>query len=314
MKTPAQPGRLRTAADGCRRYLPVAMSFDSRAHVLDLDIGDDWDEAVRDQWHDNKGIMREALMHEYGVLNNNRKIVDFTAMGSAPWSVIGPHNEAVNDVRRAFTAGSYYSSVLGAAGLGERILNDLVLRLRADFPDHPETPRVSNKNSFDDWKVMERALGGWGVLDDETAKSCQKFAKLRKCVVHYRSDRNLDARTSALEAMGYLGVLISHIFSPHGSPPRYIAGTTGHSFLALAAENEPVVRHYFIPAAVLVSPDFEFVDNLSSVWMKATMARYTGLKVSQMRNSLSGTVRRPRRVALAALPITRVHPSSPCRR
>ena len=259
-------GRRRTDDDGCRRYLPIALTFDTRAYILNTKIEDDWEEDSRQQWTRNQRLMREALLHEYGVQDGERKIGDFAAMDAAPWSVVGPHNEVVTDVRRAFAAGSYYSALLGAAGLGERILNDLVLRLRTDYAGHPSTGNVAEKKSFNDWNVMTQALRGWGVLDEGSARSCAKFAKLRNDVVHYRSDRVLEARGSALEAMNFLALLISHVFAPLGGPPRFIPGTTGHSFIALAAEKDPVVRHYFIPSCVLVSPEFEFRSSLDEVW------------------------------------------------
>jgi len=246
--------------------LPIALTFDSRAFILNTVIEEDWDKATRQQWIQNKQLMREALMHEYGVQDSERKIADFAAMDAAPWSIVGPHNEVVKDVRRAFTSGSYYSALLGAAGLGERILNDLVLRLRADHTAHPATVRVAKKESFNDWKVMTQTLLDWGVLDSDTAQNCEKFAKLRHDVVHYRSDKALDARRSALDALNYLTVLISHVFAPLGGPPRFISGTPGHSFIALAAENDPVVQHYFIPSCILVSPDFEFQASRDDVW------------------------------------------------
>ena len=172
MKVQAQMGRRRTDDDGCRRYLPIALTFDTRAYILNTKIEDDWEEDSRQQWTRNQRLMREALLHEYGAQDGERKIGDFAAMDAAPWSVVGPHNEVVTDIRRAFAAGSYYSALLGAAGLGERILNDLVLRLRTDYAGHPSTGNVAQKKSFNDWNVMTQTLRGWGVLDEGSARSC----------------------------------------------------------------------------------------------------------------------------------------------
>jgi hypothetical protein len=64
----------------------------------------------------------------------------------------------------------------------------------------------------------------------------------------------------------YLTQLIEHVFAPMGGPPRFIAGTVGNSFLSLAVERDPLIQLYFIPNSVLVSPDFEFRESLSSVY------------------------------------------------
>jgi hypothetical protein len=258
MKVSAERGRVRTDADKFRRYLPIAISFDTRAWILETEIEDSWEESVKEQWQQNRRALREHLIHQYGAERYDRKVRDFADLGRAPWTVIAPHVETLRDSRTAFTAGAYYSSLLGAAGLGERILNDLVLQLRPEFGDHPATRRVEKKQSFDDWRVMADVLRSWDVLDAETARICKKFGKLRQAVVHFRPDRSLAVRSSALEAQAHLRHLINHVFSPIGGPPRFIADTAGQSFISLGAEADPVVKHYFIPNSVLVSPDFDF--------------------------------------------------------
>lgn len=277
MKIPAERGRARTAADGCRRYLPVTFTFDTRAWMLGEEIQDNWDEAVKEQWRSNKQLLREQILHEYGVLSYDRKLADFTELGKAPWSVLAPHVEFMIDIRHSFIFGSYYSSLLGSAGLGERILNDLVLSLRDSYPGHPATQRVSNKESFNDWRIMTEALQAWGVIDDEIAAKCKKFAALRHLAVHYRKGKPLNIRQAALQVISYLGDLVNHVFAPHGGAPRYIPGTSGHSFISLGAESDPVVQNYLIPNSVLVSPDFEFGDTHDTVLDEDAYSRIHGV-------------------------------------
>ncbi|MGH3569041.1 MAG: hypothetical protein ACRDRH_24065 [Pseudonocardia sp.] len=266
MKVLAEQGRVRTDSDGCRRYLPISLSFDTRAYILGTDIEERWDEQVKAQWRQNKQSMSEHLIHQYGADGFDRKITDFVDLDKAPWTVIAPHVPILNDIRRSFIAGAHYSALLGAAGLGERILNDLVLQLRDAFAGHPATKRIAKKKSFDNWPVMAETLKDWGILDAGVTSACIKFAELRNSVVHFRPDKNIHVRSAALQAMGHLSQLIEHVFAPMGRPPRFIAGTTGHSFLSLDAESHPLIQLYFIPNSVLVSPDFEFRDSLTSIY------------------------------------------------
>lgn len=259
-------GRARTATDGCRRYLPIAIRFDTRSHILQTKIEEDWDNEVRRQWTENQRLMREAILHEYGVESGDRKIVDFKALGPAPWSVAAPHNDLLIEARRAFVFGVYYSSLLGIVGLGERILNDLILTLRDAHADNPATKRVAKKDSIDKWDEAIRALTAWQVLDQDNAKKYRSLAKLRNDAVHYRRDIEARARSATLEAMELLTHIINHIFAPIGGPPRFIAGTAGNSFLTIASESHPLVQKYFIPSSVLVSPDFEFRNSILEVW------------------------------------------------
>jgi hypothetical protein len=242
------------------------MQFDSRSHILQTKIEDDWAEEVRSQWAENQRLMREAVLHEYGVESGDRKIIDFTALGPAPWSVIAPHNDLVTETRSAFVFGTYYSALLGTVGLGERILNDLILTLRDAHADQPVTRRVAQKNSIDDWGRAIKILTAWQVLDQTNAARYRRLAKLRNDAVHYRRGVEARARSSALEAMCLLSQVISHVFAPIGGPPRFIAGTSGNVFLAISSESDPLVQKYFIPSSVLVSPDFEFRNSLHEVW------------------------------------------------
>lgn len=152
-------GRQRTPSDGCRRYRPLSVTFDTRPVVLAQTIEDHWEPRVKEQWRTNQRFIREGLLHEFGVEDGDRKIADFLAVGPAPWSVSAMHNLVLAEVRRAFVGGAYYPALLGAAGLGERILNQLMLELRDDFSEHAATARVAGKGSVDNWTVLIQVLG-----------------------------------------------------------------------------------------------------------------------------------------------------------
>ena len=265
----AMLGEVRTAADGSRRYMPVEMQFDSRALMLQP-VDEAMAEPMRSQAEEARQRICEHLLHAFGVEQGNRKINDFAALGAAPWSVIGSHNPFIDDTRRAFTLGSYHSSLLGSAGLGERIFNDLLLDLRGEFAAHPATSKIANKDSTDNWDRVIAALLEWGVLTVPVAQRYKRLGAIRNQVVHYRPDLLSTMRALALEAIQILTEIVNHVFSPIGGPPRFIAGTSGRVFLSSDAESDPVVRKYFLPGCVLVSPRFEFRgQSLTSVWFQA---------------------------------------------
>lgn len=254
---PVELGAARTTADGCRRYRPVAMTFDTREVMLSTTIEDGWEPRVKELWRENKRVVREGLLHDYGVANGGRKIEDFIALGPAPWSVTAMHNEVMRAVRDAFVAGAYYPALLGAAGLGERILNQLVLELRDDYQDHPQTRRVAKKSSIDDWTASIEALRGWGVLAPTAVSKYKRLHRLRIAAVHYVTP-TLDqtARAEALEAIRLLQEIVQEVFSPH-TGEHYIEGTAGVFFVRLEAKSLPFVRRFLVPASTLVSPHHE---------------------------------------------------------
>jgi hypothetical protein len=254
-----QVGALRETGDKCRRYMPLAMQFDTREHLLTTEISQTWEESVREQWLANRQNIRMGLIHEYGNKDHERKINDFVAMGSAPWSLIGEHNAFLHQIRDAFTFGSYYPALVGACSLGERLLNELVIKLRGDYADHPATTHdISRPKSFQNWVTCIKVLVDWSTIDDRIATDFNNLRKLRNKSVHFgRHLSGTDGRPDALRALLLVQDLVGALFNPFGGPPRFIEGVTGRSFLSLDSEADPFVRHFYIPACVLVSPNFE---------------------------------------------------------
>ena len=257
-----EPGRPRSKRDGSRRFTPYEVTFDTRAMMLTTVIEDDWDEAVKEQWRSNQNRLREAVIYEHGVDDFEQKIQNFGDVGTAPWSVVALHNEFLRQVRQAFVSMHYYPALLGACGLGERILNQLVLTLRNDYSEHEATKKVGGKQSFDNWTVCIRTLEAWGVFDAETAATYKNLMKRRHGAVHYRTELDgSDARKRALEAVTLVGELIGRIFTPHVDDSIYFTGPIGRSFVRLQAENVPFVRRFILPSCVLVSPAYRYVSN-----------------------------------------------------
>ena len=258
-------GRQRGPKDGSRRFLPDAVSFDTRAMLLTTVIQDDWEPEIQAQWRTNQAHVREWLIHEFGADSYGQKAKNLTDLGTAPWSVIALHNAYLKQVRDAFIATHYYSALLGACGLGERILNQLVLTLRDDYAEHPATRYVANKRALDNWKICVRTLREWRVLDDQTASEYLSLMDKRHAAVHYRSELDTgDAREAALAALRQLGDLVGRIFTPMGQSPYYFSGPLGRSYVRRDAEEIPFVRHFILPACVLVSPVFRFVNNAAA--------------------------------------------------
>jgi hypothetical protein len=162
-------GGERTDEDGCRRYRPIALTFDSRNAMLDQQIGDDWEPTVQEQWRTNQSSVRMELLAELGTVDGEAKIDNYRLLGPAPWSIIYEHTELLKQIRTAFAHGDFYPALVGACALGERVLNLLLIELRDDYQNHPSTTkRVHLKQRFDDWRAATDVLHGWGVFDDDT--------------------------------------------------------------------------------------------------------------------------------------------------
>lgn len=257
---PAPAGRERTEGDGCRRYLPLLFTFDTRNRFLDSEDQDhEWEPDIRKQWQDNRRQVIVGLVNEHGPADFETKFTDYRALGVAPMSIAALHNRFMAQIRSAFVAGAYYPALVGAGALGERMLNQLVVVMRDDYQGHPATTEeIANRKSFTKWGQCTEALAGWGVLSDELVDQFRRLEKLRHRAVHYnRGLDSTDARDAAVAAIRLIQDIIEELFPPLGGPPRFIAGTTGHAYLTLDAETQALIRHFYLPASVLVSPRFE---------------------------------------------------------
>jgi hypothetical protein len=108
-----------------KRYRIVAIDFDTRANVLNAPIGEGWEPANRALWEQNKAIIRNGLVHQYGALDFEHKFERFVTLGAAPFSVVAFHNAFLRQARSAFVIGAFYPALTAACALGERVLNTL---------------------------------------------------------------------------------------------------------------------------------------------------------------------------------------------
>src|SRR6185437_16568300 len=148
---PLDQWKPRLADYGRRRHLSYTLDFDTRLHTLE-DPGEGWDEAAKAMHLTNREQTRQSLAAEFGADQLDAKIQNFVAIGSKPFSVLAYHNPLFDEARRAFVIGAYYPALVGACALGERILNHLILDLRAHYGHTPEYKKVYRKDSFDDWR------------------------------------------------------------------------------------------------------------------------------------------------------------------
>jgi hypothetical protein len=262
---PIPLGRIRGPADGCRRYRPLRVSYDTRNVLLDLEIQEEWDSDIKALWEQNKAQVRAELLGELGPFDAQRKLDNYRAMGPAPWSVVFEHTMLLRQVRGSFAHGDFFPALVSACALGERLLHQLVLALRADYVNHRATTRQVRKPRLrNEWGALIDVLHGWSVFDDEIADTYRHLEQLRHQAVHFDADLSAAAREPALAALLALQQIVERIFEPHGKPPRYIADTLGASYLTLRAEKEPLIRRIFIPNCVLVSPAHRMEPNESS--------------------------------------------------
>jgi hypothetical protein len=230
-----------------RHVVPGFLDFDYRANALKIPIGENWDEEVKETHRRSRALIIEGLGRQFGVADIERKVEDFSAIGSLPSSIIAHHNMLVNQVRDAFVAGQYYPALTGACALGERILNHLAFDLRDDFRATPEFKYMYGKNSFDDWARTIGTLETWEVLQPQAAVALRELGQLRHRSLHFNPETAVNTREHALVAIQHLMKVIEQQFSAFGSCPWFIEDTLGMCFIGKEWEARPFIRKYYLP-------------------------------------------------------------------
>jgi hypothetical protein len=240
---------------GRRRHLSYTPDFDSRAYLF-REPGDGWTEEVRRLHLENRERVKAELAQEFGRSQLEKKIENFVAMGSKPFSILAYHNQFFDQARRAFVIKAYYPALVGACALGERILNHLILDLRDFYKRTPEYKKVYRKDAFDNWKIPIDTLEAWNVLLPEAVAGFHALMKLRHRSTHFSVSTYATLREDALAAIHHMREIIDQQFTAAGSRPWFISGTSGHVFIKREWEENPFIKTYYLPKCPFVGPYF----------------------------------------------------------
>lgn len=262
-----------------KRYRVLTVDFDTRANMLNTEIQDSWKPEVKAQWQENHRLIREGLIHQFGVESYQTKIDNFVYLGSAPISLISFHNSFLRQCRNAFVVGSYYPALVSACTLGERILNRLMISLRNHFKNTPEYKKIHRKKSFDDWKIAIQTLEGWNVLLPNVTTKFEQLEKLRHRSIHFNPEIETDVREPAGEAVILLQEIVKEQFSALGPQPWYINGTPGGAYVKKEYEEHPFVREVVLPNCELVGPNHR-LEHRSQGWVLHDSDEYSNKEVS----------------------------------
>ena len=247
-----------------KRYRVLGFNLDSTAALSAQEISDMWQPDAQETHRADKESIRQHFIEQFGALNSDAKIQNLFDLGGPPLSVVAFHNTFLRQARDAFVIGAYYPALTGICALGERVFNDLILRLRDFYTDTPEYKRVYNKSSFDKWEMAIDVLETWHVVLPDVVREYENLARIKNRTMHFHHVTDRDARSLALEAIDSFSRILRMQFSGFGNQPWFIPQTPGASFIKKEAETQPFIQVVYLPNSVLVGPDheLEFSENL----------------------------------------------------
>lgn len=265
-----------------KRFKVINSEFDGRASVLKMDITDDWDDTIKSMWENNKKIIIDGLLRQFGSNNFDVKLENFKSLDSYQPSLIAFHNVFFREIVNAYTFCSYYPALLGACALGERILNHLILKLRFYFKNTTQYQRVYKKKSFDNWDLAIETLEAWEVLLPEIASKFRDLKEIRNHSIHFNIETEADHKNISLDAILCLKEILRGQFSAFGDQPWYIKGTLGACFVSNKFENVPFVKEIILPNCVKVG-HLHQIKNENGKLIIVDLDDYADIEISDKR-------------------------------
>lgn len=244
------------------------MDFDFTANYLNMpELDDSATDEARRWWTSHQDSIVEELGLRYGQEQLEAKVQNLKDIDAQPFSVISFHNHFYRQARHAFIVGAYYPSLTATVALGERILNELVLGLRSDFPVPKDRPKIGTKKSFNNWKLMIDALEEWEVLLPDVVAACKRLEKIRQSSVHFNPLSHDQVRSMAVEAILAMNLIINRQFGILGNQPWFIPDIRGASYIRQAYEQHPFIRRFILPHCGLVGPKHRLnYDEHTGLW------------------------------------------------
>lgn len=188
----------------------------------------------------------------YGVSDFDKKFDRWLSIPKPVLSVVSEHTNLLQDIEESYIVGSLYSALTGACCLGERIFNQIILRVRDSYRSDSGYKHIYRKESFDDWEMAIKFLFRWKILGRETKNKYLRLAKLRMDSVHFQN-KEQDLSAMAKEAICLINEIVSDLFELKKEKAFIIwFEVPGELYLRKEAEKLPFIKAFYIPCAPLV--------------------------------------------------------------
>jgi hypothetical protein len=230
-----------------KRWRITSISFDSRPLFLDIPPLVMKTTASKVITYNNSQKAKAGFTYEYGEKAIDQKLKNLKDLSATPFSIVSYHNRFYFQIRDSFVIGAYYPALVAACSLGERILNNLMLRLRENFIDKPEYKKVYKNKSFDDCGLLIDTLSSWGILVPEATNDFKKLSILRHKSIHFNPETDKTPRGLALQAIKNLNQIIDHQFSAK-TPSHWLFYVSGEYYFKRELESNPFFWEFYMPS------------------------------------------------------------------
>lgn len=229
-----------------KRYRIVNYFIDATRNILNYP-----DEGV--DLRNNKIKVLEWLQNKYGSNSFEQKLNRYNSLNRPELSLIGEYAHLLNDAIDSFVFGSLYSSLTASCCLGERILNDILLKTREYYKSSRHYKSIYRVESINDWIKAIDILKDWGIFDDVLKKLFKQMNKLRQESVHYQN-KEQDLESMSLDALGLINDICRMLFGVTKEKKNILLwfDVPGEIYIKKDAEKIPFVKEFYLPSSVYV--------------------------------------------------------------
>ena len=191
--------------------------------------------------------LKSHIILKYGQNDADGKLERYLEYDPPNICVISEYLGLLHDIADTYVFGKYYPALTGAASLGERIYNILILKLREYHKGHALYKTIYNKESIQDWHEAIDILAQWNIIDSETEASYRRLAILRKNSVHFGDIPNI--RKSAIDALNIIMEITNKLF---GLKSDFFFWCPGELYVKKEKETLPFVQEFILPTCALL--------------------------------------------------------------
>jgi len=200
----------------------------------------------------HKEEQRQNINQKYGAFQFDKKFDRWLSIPKPNISVIDEHTHLLQDIEDTYILGSLYSALTGACCLGERIFNQIIMRIKESYRSKEEYKLIFKKDSINDWDLGINILFNWGIIGLETKNRYKRLAKLRIDSVHFQN-KEQDLSIMANEAIFLINEIVSDLFELKKDKSFLLwFNVPGELYLKKESEQNPFIRAFYIPCAPLV--------------------------------------------------------------
>ncbi|MBI4235472.1 hypothetical protein HY604_04195 [Candidatus Peregrinibacteria bacterium] len=231
-----------------KRYKITTFSINtSRSILQDSRQGPIFDKLKED--------IKNEIVAQFGSFNATEKMERYLALKPPVLSVVDEHTYLQRDIINAYIAGNFYPALTGACCLGERIFNTIIAKLKNDFKSSAWYKEVYDKDSTDKWDQAIKILHDWGIIDEGLKESYYRLMVLRNDSVHYQK-KDQDASAMSFESISIVNEIIIKLFALDQNRKNILLyfDVPGEILIKKSAENDPLVRAFYIPCSTYVGP------------------------------------------------------------